>query len=295
MQIHRAQHVVGVATKQRGRAHNIGRQNRPLANVGRQIRQVRAEVGAVHRQMFSHGVGHAQSLYLRSAFARGVPLASAAGANLARVCGVRWHSRKKKEAIPKLRAQAVETLRESPVRRNRSADQRAVIGRRIQNPKQGYKGLKPFKILVGPSVSRRIASPIIQICVGLLRALVGRRGRRVVHVATIVDALLEKFSFVLRGAFGAAGCRIAGLTRRELLLHKAVALLRHFGGDGAHAGRQQRGCSQQKSKGSRFCCKMRVHDKPPVPFAAIHCKFGPTNRVTVLQSTIRKNRAVAAL
>jgi hypothetical protein len=59
MQIHRAQHVVGVATKQRGRAHYIGRQNCPLANVGRQFRQVRAEVGAVHRQMFSHSVGHA--------------------------------------------------------------------------------------------------------------------------------------------------------------------------------------------------------------------------------------------
>jgi len=44
----------------------------------------------------------------------------------------------------------------------------------------------------------------------------------------------------------AFGCRIVGLTRRELLLQKQVALLRHFGGDGAHAGRQQCGCSQEK-------------------------------------------------
>jgi len=106
-------------------------------------------------------VGRAQSLYLRSAFARALRLPPLR-AQTSPACGVRWHSRKKKVSTPNLRAQAVKTLRESPLLCNRSADQRAVIGSCVQNPKQGHKGLKPFKILIGPGVSRRVASPIIQ-------------------------------------------------------------------------------------------------------------------------------------
>lgn len=106
-------------------------------------------------------VGRAQSLYLRSAFARARRLPPLR-AQTSPACGVRWHSGKKKVSTPNLRAQAVKTLRESPLLCNRSADQRAVIGSCVQNPKQGHKGLKPFKILIGPGVSRRVASPIIQ-------------------------------------------------------------------------------------------------------------------------------------
>ena len=66
---------------------------------------------------------------------------------------------------------------------------------------------------------------------------------RAVHVAAVGDASPEKISLVLPATFGAAGRRIADLTRREFLRSEDFAFPRHLRANGRGLGnsRQQHG------------------------------------------------------
>ena len=78
---------------------------------------------------------------------------------------------------------------------------------------------------------------------------------RSVHRAAIRDALVEKISFRLRGAFRASSGRISRLSQRKRLGDQSITFFCDFRGDRRCAGRRQSGCGKQQDdsdSGLRF-------------------------------------------